>query len=164
MKKNVWFALFVGLIAVTVLPLITNQNFAETGASNNSNLQAQVQAANPSDLPWNPNPDIAGVESAIALGNPSKAKLYVLYGKMVSGTVFPAHTHPDDRITTVISGVMYYGVGEKFDRTNLSPYAAGSVIYTPAETPHFMWVEDNEAVMQEAGFGPTGMKFIESDE
>lgn len=163
MKKEFWLALLTGLIVITVLPFITSQSWAEPISSTPPSLQ-QVQAVVPDDVQWSPNPNIAGVESAIALGDPSNSELYVLFGKMASGAVFPAHTHPDDRITTVISGVMYYGVGSQFDRTSIHPYSAGSAIYTPAGTPHFMWVEDSEAVMQETGFGPTGIRFVASDE
>lgn len=100
-----------------------------------------------------------GVQSAIALDNPSNIELYVLFGKMEAGAIFPAHTHPDARITTFISGVMYYGIGEKVDLTNVQSYPAGSVVYTPAGIPHFIWAKDTESLMQETGFGPTGLRF-----
>ncbi|MBT9317818.1 cupin domain-containing protein [Leptothoe spongobia TAU-MAC 1115] len=153
----------MGLIIITGLPFITGQSWAETSLPNTPNLQAQVQSVIPDDVQWNPNSDIAGIESAIALGDPSNSELYVLFGKMESSAIFPAHTHPDARITTVISGVMYYGVGKQFDRTIVQPYPAGSVVYTPAGTSHFMWAQDGEAVMQETGFGPTGITFMTND-
>ena len=67
--------------------------------------------------------------------------------------------HPDDRITTVISGVMYHGIGEENDPNNIQSYPAGSVVYTPAGTPHYMWAKDGQTVMQETGIGPTGIEF-----
>lgn len=79
---------------------------------------------------------------------------------MAAGVRFPAHTHPDARLTTVVSGVMYYGVGRRFGEVELKPYPAGSVVYTPAGTPHVMWAKDGETVMQETGYGPTGLEFI----
>lgn len=60
--------------------------------------------------------------------------------------------------------MMYYGVGEQFDRTKAKLYPAGSVVYTPAGTPHFMYVQDDETVMQETGFGPTGIMFTTNGE
>ncbi|MEL7223952.1 MAG: cupin domain-containing protein [Cyanobacteria bacterium J06576_12] len=120
---------------------------------------AQVQVMLPENIQWRENPEIAGVESAIALGNPSSSELYVLFGRMAPGSTFPAHSHPDDRITTVISGVMYYGIGETFNPENVQAYPAGSVVYTPAGTPHFMQSQDAETLMQETGFGPTGLTF-----
>lgn len=148
-------SLLFGLIAVVLLSLSPS-----TQAQTTPNApMSQVQTVLPDDLQWKANPDIAGAQSAIALGEPSNSELYVLFGKMNAGATFPAHTHPDARITTVISGVMYYGSGERIESANLQPYSAGAVVYTPADVPHFMWAKDGEAVMQETGFGPTGLEF-----
>jgi len=156
MKKKFYISLLVSFISIILLPLISCSNRAETAPSD-APTQTQVQTVLPDDLQWRSNPKIAGVQSAIAVGDSSNSELYVLFGKMNEGAIFPAHTHPDDRLTTVISGVMYYGVGEQFDRTNVQPYPVGSVVYTPAGVPHFMWAQDGETVMQETGFGPTGL-------
>ena len=118
-----------------------------------------VQSVLPENIQWQANPDISGVESAVALGNPTNSELYVMFGKMAAGTEFPPHVHPDDRITTVISGVMYYGVGGQSDLNSIQSYPAGSVVYTPAGTTHYIWAKDGEIVMQETGRGPTGIEF-----
>ncbi|MEL6553104.1 MAG: cupin domain-containing protein [Cyanobacteria bacterium J06621_11] len=163
MKKEFWITLLLGLTIVIAPPLMAGQSWAETALSGTPNSSAQVQTVVPDDVQWTSS-DIAGVESAVALGDLSSSALYVLFGKMDNGTVFPSHTHPDARITTVISGMMYYGVGEQFDRTKTKLYPAGSVVYTPAGTPHFMYVQDDETVMQETGFGPTGITFTTNGE
>ncbi|MBE9077351.1 cupin domain-containing protein [Romeria aff. gracilis LEGE 07310] len=100
------------------------------------------------------------VKSAIAWGNSTDSELCILFGKMNPGTAFPAHTHPDPRITTVLAGTMYYGIGEQFDRAELRPYPVGTVVYTPAGTPHFMWTAGDESMMQETEVGPTGLSFV----
>ena len=159
MKKRFFLALLTSL-SVMLLPFIVGEGWAEIDLLKTPVSQVQVQTVLLENLGWTPSPKLAGVESASALGNLSDSALYVLFGKMNGGAIFPAHTHPDARITTVISGVMYYGVGEQFDRMNTQLYPAGSVIYTPAGIPHFMWVKEGEAVMQETGSGPTGIKFM----
>lgn len=164
MNNRVYTVLLVGMLVINLLSFHTHRNWATTDASNPANMQEQVQSVVPDDLQWTPHPEFAGVDSAIALGSPSDPELYVLFGKMRDGAIFPAHTHPDDRITTVISGVMYFGIGEQFDHTDVQPYPAGSIVYTPADTPHFMWVQDNEVIIQETGFGPTGMRFMTEEE
>ena len=151
-------SLLISFISVILLPLITCSTWAQTAPSNTP-TPTQVQSVLPDALQWRANPDLAGVQSAIALGEPSNSELYVLFGKMDAEAIFPAHTHPDDRITTVLSGVMYYGIGE-FDRANVQPYPAGTVIYTPAGVPHFMWA-NNETLMQETGSDLTGLRFNE---
>lgn len=159
MKKQFFVNLLISFISVILLSLTACNTWVKTSSGVPSS-QTQVQTIIPDNLQWKENPDIAGVQSAIAVGDSSSSELYVLFGKMNKGATFPAHTHPDDRITTVISGVMYYGVGEQFDRTNVQPYPAGSVVYTPAGVPHFMWVQDGKTVMQETGFGPTGLRLM----
>jgi quercetin dioxygenase-like cupin family protein len=159
MKKQFFVKLLIGFISVLLLLPTASNTWAKT-TSDITSSQAQVQTVLPIDLQWKANPTVVGVQSATVVGNSSKPELYVLFGKMNTGATFPAHTHPDTRITTVISGVMYYGVGEQFDRTNVQPYPAGSVVYTPAGTSHFMWAKDGETMMQETGFGPTGLRIM----
>lgn len=123
--------------------------------------EASLEAVLPNDLEWEDNPDVEGVQNASArIGDPENPGLYAGFGKMVKGTVFPAHTHPDGRLTTVVSGVMYLGIGEVPEETDFQAYPAGSVVYTPAGTPHIMWAKDGEIVVQEAGFGPSGSEFV----
>lgn len=115
----------------------------------------------PDALTWaaNPNVPVPGVQNAPGVGDPAREGLYTSFGKLAYGVRFPAHTHPDARVTTVLSGVMVYGVGERFADAELRPYPAGSVVYTPAGTPHVMWAKDGEIVVQETGYGPTGLEF-----
>ncbi len=115
----------------------------------------------PDDLEWQDNPEIEGVENAAGIGNLEEKGLYAGFGRMSEGAVFPPHSHTDDRLTTVISGTMYYGVGEEFDEDDMTAYPAGSVIFTPAGTPHVMWVPDGQAVIQESGDGPSEAEFVE---
>ena len=105
-----------------------------------------------------------GVESAAVIGDSSQEELYVMVGRLAEGVVFPVHTHPDARLSTVLSGTMYYGVGETFEDVEFTPYPAGSVVYTPPDTPHWMWARGGEIVVQESGFGPTESVFLGTNE
>lgn len=121
----------------------------------------EVKGVAPEDLEWEDNPEIEGIENASAIGDLENRGLYAGFGRMSQGAVFPAHRHTDDRLTTVISGTMYYGIGEEFDRNNVTAYPAGSVIFTPAGTPHIMWAKDGQAIIQESGDGPSSAEFVE---
>ncbi len=116
------------------------------------------------DLAWEDNPDVPGVQNAAGVGDPTKKELYTSFGKIEEGVRFPAHTHPDARITTVLSGTMYYGAGERLGEAELEPYPAGSVIYTPPGVPHVMLAKDGEIVVQETGYGPTGLEPASDEE
>ena len=119
------------------------------------------EAVSPEGIPFAATP-IEGVESAALIGDSSREGLYVMVGRMAEGVVFPVHTHPDARLSTVMSGTMYYGVGEVFEDVEFTAYPAGSVVHTPPNTPHFMWAQDGEVIVQESGFGPTESVFLES--
>lgn len=121
------------------------------------------EAATLEEIPFEATP-IEGVESAAVIGDGSQAELYVMVGRLAQGVVFPVHTHPDARLSTVLAGTMYYGVGEERDEVEFVAYPAGSVVYTPPGTPHWMWARDGEVVVQESGFGPTGSVFLEGSE
>ena len=116
----------------------------------------------PKDVPFAASP-VEGVESAALIGNSSQAELYVSTGKIAEGVVFPVHTHSDARLSTVMSGTMYYGVGEIFAEVEFIPYPAGTVVYTPPNTPHWMWAKDGQIIVQESGFGPSETTFLEGE-
>jgi quercetin dioxygenase-like cupin family protein len=68
------------------------------------------------------------------------------------------HTHPDQRIFTVISGTFYAGVGTQFDETKLVALKPGSIMSMPAEVVHYAWAKDGDVIVQEVGLGPSGTK------
>lgn len=117
----------------------------------------------PQDVRYAPSPLVDGATNAVVLGDPTADGLYLLLGQMEQGVVFPTHTHPDDRLTTVITGTMYYSTEPLFDPSDVVAYPAGSVVMTPAGTPHTMWAKDGAIVVQEAGAGPTGLTPTEPD-
>lgn len=116
----------------------------------------------PKDVPFAASP-VEGVESAALIGDSSRAELYVSNGRIAEGVAFPMHTHSVARLSTVVSGTMFYGVGEIFAEVEFTPYPAGTVVYMPPNTPHWMWVKDGEIIVQESGFGPSETTFLEGE-
>jgi quercetin dioxygenase-like cupin family protein len=99
------------------------------------------------NLKWQPFPAFPPeARLAVLVGDPGKAGPYVVRVKLPAGIKLMPHTHPEDRIYTVISGVFYIGLGTVFDANKLKAYAPGSVIVLPANTPHFHWAKSGEAV------------------
>jgi quercetin dioxygenase-like cupin family protein len=97
---------------------------------------------------------------AILVGNPKQAGPYVVRVKVPAGVILMPHTHPEDRIYTVISGVFYIGIGTKFDASKLKAYPPGGVIILPGNTPHFHWAKSGEYVTQVNAYGPLGISYI----
>jgi len=79
--------------------------------------------------------------------------------RVPDGTKLMPHKHPEDRIYTVMSGVFYIGLGEKFDGDKVKAYPPGSVIILPGETWHFHWAKSGEYVTQVTAIGPLGLEY-----
>jgi quercetin dioxygenase-like cupin family protein len=117
----------------------------------------------PEQIEWKPYPGFpAGVRNTAMVGDPSKPGPYTIRVKVPAGVKLMPHTHPEDRVYTVISGVFYIGLGDQFDAEKLQAYPPGSVIVLPGDTPHFHWARSGEYVSQVTAIGPLGLEFINS--
>jgi quercetin dioxygenase-like cupin family protein len=113
------------------------------------------------DLDWKPFPAFPpSVRLAIVVGDPSKAGPYTIRVRVPHGVKLMPHRHPEDRVYTVISGVFYIGLGDRFDADKLQAYPPGSVIVLPGNTPHFHWAKSSEYVTQVNAIGPLGIEYI----
>lgn len=101
---------------------------------------------------------------AVVAGDPGKAGPYVVRVKLPGGVQLMPHTHPEDRIYTVVSGVFYIGLGKTFDPDKLQAYPPGAVLTLPANTPHFHWAKSGDYMTQVSGVGPLGMKYIHAED
>jgi quercetin dioxygenase-like cupin family protein len=116
----------------------------------------------PEEIDWQPFAAFPPSASlAVVAGNPSEAGLYTTRVKLPAGVKLMPHTHPEDRIYTVISGVFYIGLGEHFDSEKLEAYPPGAVILLPSGTPHFHWARSGEYVTQISAIGPLGLEYVD---
>jgi quercetin dioxygenase-like cupin family protein len=123
---------------------------------------AAQEAAAPTIIPaealkWNPTP-FPDVTVAVIAGNPTASGLYAIFAKYRAGGTSAPHTHPDQRVVTVISGTYYAGAGTEFDESKLKPLKPGTTIIVPANAPHYASAKDGETIVQEIGIGPSGTK------
>ena len=114
----------------------------------------------PSSLRWESPPDTPGLQRSWVIGTEHKSGQYILRVKLLSGTRILPHSHPDERITTVLMGTIYVGFGESFDESKVIAIPAGAVYITPANVPHYIWAKEGNTIIQEAGIGPTKTTFI----
>lgn len=127
--------------------------------------QAVFRSVLPEDIDWQPFPAFpASVRLAVMVGHPSKSGPYVIRVKMPGGVRLMPHRHPEDRIYTVMSGVFYIGIGERFDGDKLNAFPPGSVIVLPGNTPHFHWAKSGEYVTQVTAIGPLGLEYLNPDD
>lgn len=114
------------------------------------------------DIQWAPFPAFPEqARLAVLVGEPAKPGPYLVRVKVPADVTLMPHTHPEDRIYTVISGVFYIGLGREFDDSKLVAYAPGSVVVLPANTPHFHRARSGEYVTQVTGVGPLGIDYVD---
>ena len=114
----------------------------------------------PDDLKWVGTPN--GVYSARLAGDDKAAGMYVIRVRFPANFKVQPHFHPDDRVTTVLSGTLYVGYGEQFDEGTLKALPAGSIWTEPAKQAHFVWAKDGEVTIQVVGNGPSASTPIQS--
>ena len=111
-------------------------------------------------LTWIDNPNIPpGGKVAWLVGGPGQAALYTFRVRFPAGYRVMPHTHPDDRVYTVVSGNWSIGIGTTFDATVAKAYPPGAVYFLPANTPHFH-LSTGESVAQVTGPGPTATVYV----
>jgi quercetin dioxygenase-like cupin family protein len=117
------------------------------------------------DVDWKPFPSFPpSARLAVVVGQPTEPGPYVIRVKVPAGVKLMPHRHPEDRVYTVISGVFYIGVGERFDGEKLEAYPPGAVIVLPGGTPHFHWARSGEYITQVTAIGPLGLQYLNPDD
>ena len=119
---------------------------------------AQNDAPSPvlaESLQWMSSSNLSGVQASWVLGADQKPGTYVLRVKLATGAKIPPHTHPDERISTVLAGTIYVGFSETFDESKVVAIPTGAIYVAPANVAHFVWAKDGDAMYQETGIGPT---------
>lgn len=115
------------------------------------------------DIDWKPFAAFpATVRLAVIVGEPSEPGPYTIRVWVPHGVKLMPHKHPEDRVYTVISGVFYIGLGDRFDADKLEAYPPGSVIVLPGDTSHFHWAKSSEYVTQVTAIGPLGLEYVDS--
>lgn len=130
--------------------------------SNHQPGQSAFRSVLPEDIDWAPFAAFPPtVRLAVIVGDPSKPGPYVTRVKMPSDVKLMPHSHPEDRIYTVMSGVFYIGLGEHFDGDKLRAFPPGSVIVLPGGTSHYHWAKAGEYVTQISAIGPLGLEYLD---
>ena len=112
---------------------------------------------------WSDYPGIAGIKIMVIEGNPKKAGPYVIRAKFSPGTMSMPHSHPEDRLVTVIKGPWYSGRGDNFEPGSTEALPTGSFMKHPAGATHYDGAKDTEVIVQIVGIGPTGTMFVKPE-
>jgi quercetin dioxygenase-like cupin family protein len=96
-----------------------------------------------------------GAFSATLNGSTRAAAPYTIRVHITKGGRIMPHTHPDERVITVVDGELCYGFGSEFDPDGCKLYPEGSWFVVPANAPHYGYGKTGDAVYQESGVGPS---------
>jgi quercetin dioxygenase-like cupin family protein len=148
MNKTGWIPIFS---AALLLPL---------GPSAADATQTGVMLT-PEQITWEENPRVPGLGLAKMLGDAQTPGPFVQRVRFPKGRIVQAHSHPDDRTYTVLSGTWYVGWGDTYDPALLTALPPGSFYTEPAGVPHFIATPDGDAVVQITGSGPTAVDYVD---
>ena len=107
---------------------------------------------------------VSGIQTVVLKGDPTKAGVYTILLRVPANTTIQAHSHPDDRVATVVSGTWNFGYGTRFDEKALKALPPGSFYTEPPHEPHFARTGDTAVDVQISGFGPSGTVYENPDD
>jgi len=107
---------------------------------------------------------LAGVHTKVLLGDPARAGFYSILLFVPAHTTIQAHSHRDDRMATVVSGVWYFGYGNRFDAKSLKGLPPGSVYAEPGgvDHNHFARTDTDPVIVHISGYGPTDTHYVDT--
>ncbi len=111
------------------------------------------------ELKWKPG-RVPGHQIAPLIGDSTKPGPYVERVKFPPNSISQAHSHPEARAYTIISGTWYVGYGDKFDPAKLKALPAGSFYTEPANVNHFSQIKEDGVTVQIVGVGPSATRFV----
>ena len=123
---------------------------------------AMDMVTKPETLKWGPAPANLpkGAEIAVLQGDPTKPEHFTIRLKMPSGYAIPAHHHPTMENVTVLSGMLYAGMGDNADKTKAAAFAPGGFASLPAQMNHFAYA-DTDVVIQVEAEGPFSITYAD---
>jgi quercetin dioxygenase-like cupin family protein len=116
-------------------------------------------------LDWKDEPILPkGAKSALLVGDPSKAGVFIARLKFPPNYQIPPHTHPFAEVIIVLKGKLGNGMGEKFDANKGDVLKAGSSFTLPSGHTHYVWTTDEETIVELIATGPWGIEYTNPEE
>jgi hypothetical protein len=94
----------------------------------------------PERFRWLSPPNNPALQYAWLLGNEQKHGPYILRVQLAAGGRILSHTHPDERISTVLSGTIYVGFGKTVDESKAVAIPRTQFASSLLMSPHHLWV------------------------
>jgi len=107
---------------------------------------------------------VAGIQSVVLAGDPTRPGLYTIEIRVPAHTRIDAHTHRDDRTAVVVSGRWYIGYGRTASDPKAMSLGPGSFYTEPAGFAHFAHTGAQAAIVYITGMGPTDTVYVAATE
>jgi len=117
---------------------------------------------NQMDLKWGDGPPSLpkGAKMAVLEGDPGKEGMFTLRAMIPPNYKIPPHWHPTTEHVTVIEGVFYMGLGEKFDESKATLLKQGGFASMPEKTVHYAFSKE-QCIIQVHAMGPFAITYID---
>jgi uncharacterized RmlC-like cupin family protein len=114
----------------------------------------------PNDLKWTDVGSLPrGAKVAVIEGDPGKEGLVTIRIKLPPNYRVPPHYHSTVERSTILSGTLHIGMGEKFDEKKSTAMPPGSLLLMPPKMPHFAWTKE-EVIFQLNVMGPWTVTYL----
>ena len=115
----------------------------------------------PTSIQWQDGPPSLppGAKMAILEGHPSLAGPITIRFRVPNGYEVKPHYHPVIEHTTVVSGTLYWGFGNTFNKDSGHAMPPGSIGVLQPNNPHFVWAV-GETEVQVHSVGPWGLAYV----
>lgn len=117
------------------------------------------------NIKWNDEPILPkGAKSALLVGDPTKAGVFIVWLKFPANYPIPPHTHPYTEVVTVLKGTLGNGMGEVFDNKKGELLNAGDSFVLPAGHTHYVWTGEQETIVELIATGPWDITYVNPNE
>ena len=147
-------------IAISIMLVMgpTSISVARAGSAAEKPAFISVEA---SKLKWVDAPSVGpGAKIALIEGDLKAAEPFTFRLKLPPNLKVGVHTHPTFERVTIISGSLYFAIGDKFDTGKAKEYKLGDAFVVPSGMPMYGYTKNQEAVLQIHGTGPWGISFL----
>jgi mannose-6-phosphate isomerase-like protein (cupin superfamily) len=126
-----------------------------------ADANADMAMVDPASIKWTDAPPSLpkGAKIAVLHGDPGKAGPFTMRLMMPAGYKVAPHTHSQAESLTVISGTMYFGMGEKAEPSKAHALHAGGFHFVPGKSAHYVFTKV-PTVVQGHGEGPFDINYI----
>lgn len=113
-----------------------------------------------SKLKWTDAPSVGpGAKIAVIEGDLKSSEPFTFRLKVPANSKIAVHTHPTAERVTVLSGTLYFAVGDKFDAAKGKAYKPGDAFVVPSGMPMYAYTKKGETIVQIHGTGPWGISY-----